>query len=104
MEDYWFKVLSLSIYYLRLSYEVTFCGSFRKIFMPRVPRARIGRKTDNATRMYNRRQQQQQQQRNALDLKAAFNYRSEIVYLNIPSLQIGPMTSLCPVSCEKMER
>jgi hypothetical protein len=69
--------------------------------MPRAPRARIGRKT-----MYNRRQQDNntpersqtlaQQQLNALCLKSAFNYRSEIDYLNITALQIGPMATLCP--------
>jgi hypothetical protein len=48
--------------------------------------------------MYNRRQQDNipersqilaQQQRNALSLKSAFNYRSEIDYLNITALQIA---------------
>jgi hypothetical protein len=37
-----------------------------------------------------------QQQRDALSLKSAFNYRSEIDYLNIPALQIGPITTLYP--------
>jgi hypothetical protein len=54
--------------------------------------------------MYNRRQQDNTpghsqtlaQQRNALSLKSAFNYQSEIDYLNITALQIGPMATLCP--------
>ena len=55
--------------------------------------------------MYNRRQQNNtpersqtraQEQRNALSMKSAFNYQSEIDYLNIKALQIGRMTILCP--------
>jgi len=73
--------------------------------MPRAQRARISRRTANATRMYNRRQQNNtpersqtraQEQRNALSMKSAFNYQSEIDYLNIKALQIGRMTILCP--------
>jgi len=71
--------------------------------MPRAPRAYIGRRTSNATRMYNRMyntpersQTLAQEQRNALSMKSAFNYQSEIDYLNIKALQIGPMTILCP--------
>jgi len=55
--------------------------------------------------MYNRRQQDNtpersqtlaQEQRNALSMKLVFNYQSEIDYLNIKALQIGPITILCP--------
>ena len=69
--------------------------------MPRAPRADIGRRTANATRMYNRRQQDNtpehsqslaQEKRNTLNMKSVFNYQSEIDYLNIKALQIGPMT------------
>jgi uncharacterized protein YueI len=72
--------------------------------MPRAQKARYGRRTANATRMYNRRQQNNtpersqtlvQEKRNALSMKSAFNYQSEIDYLNIKALQIGRMTILC---------
>jgi hypothetical protein len=75
------------------------------IIMPRAQRARIGRIIANATRTYNRRQQNNtpersqtlaQEQRNALSMKSAFNYQSEIDYLNIKALKIGRMTILCP--------
>ncbi|CAI6354226.1 unnamed protein product [Macrosiphum euphorbiae] len=49
--------------------------------------------------MYNTPERSQtlaQEQRNALSMKSAFNYQSEIDYLNIKALQIGPMTILCP--------
>ncbi|XP_016661099.1 uncharacterized protein LOC107884118 [Acyrthosiphon pisum] len=71
--------------------------------MQRALRAYIGRRTANATRMYNRMyntpersQTLAQEQRNASSMKSAFNYKSEIDYLNIKALQIGPMTILCP--------
>jgi uncharacterized protein YueI len=65
--------------------------------MPRAQRARIGRITANATRMYIRKQQNNtpersqtlaQEQRNALSMKSSFNYQSEIDYLNIKALQM----------------
>jgi hypothetical protein len=42
-----------------------------------------------------------QQQRNALSLKSAFNYRSEIDYLNIPALEIETMITLCTLYLAK---
>ncbi|KAL4148823.1 hypothetical protein QTP88_002972 [Uroleucon formosanum] len=72
--------------------RVKFWVSGQFIIMPRAPRAPIGRRTANATRMYDRRQQDNtlersqtlaQEQRNALSMKSAFNYQSEIDCLHI---------------------
>lgn len=76
--------------------------------MPRAARSRIGRRSFNANRVYNRRQRETSTKRsrrleenrignaedrlrasnyNAINLKSAFDYHSEIDYLNLSVIQ-----------------
>lgn len=72
--------------------------------MPRVARGRIGRRTSNASHVYNFRrrnnvvpEQQVLNQRNnrALVDRSAFDYNPDIDYLNFAAVQIGEMICIC---------